>query len=93
MPDADTDMDMHAFYVACLEAGLTDLEIVSKIRLYGVRSDSTAATGVDVLQNYKMDADSAIHVNKDRADKLGGCLRMTRAAPPLVRTMATPATA
>ena len=70
LPDADTDMDMHAFYVACLKAGLSDLEVVSKIRLYGVRSDSTAATGVDVLQNYKMDADAAAHVNKDREDKL-----------------------
>ena len=49
---------------------LSDLEVVSKIRLYGVRSDSTAATGVDVLQNYKMDADAAAHVNKDREDKL-----------------------
>ena len=47
LPDADTDMDMHAFYVACLEAGLSDLGIVSQIRLYGVRSDSTAATGID----------------------------------------------
>ena len=50
LPDEDTDMNMHAFYVACMKAGLSDLEVVSKIRLYGVRSDSTAATGVDVLQ-------------------------------------------
>ena len=63
LPDADTDMNMHAFYVECLRVGLTDLGIVSQIKLYGVRSDSTAATGVDVLQNYKMDADSAAHVN------------------------------
>ena len=51
LPDADTDMDMHAFYVACLEAGPSDLGIVSQIRLYGVRSDSTAATGIDVGDN------------------------------------------
>ena len=46
------------------------LGIVSQIRLYGVRSDSTAATGVDVLQNYKMDKQSLTHVNKDRDEKL-----------------------
>ena len=29
------------------------MEIVSKIRLYGASTNSTADTGVDVLQNYK----------------------------------------
>ena len=63
-------MDMHAFYVACLETGLSDLGIVSQIRLYGVRSDSTTATGIDVLQNYKMDAVSAAHINAERERQL-----------------------
>jgi hypothetical protein len=70
LPDADTDMNMDAFYRECLRAGLTDLEVVSRIRLYGVSSMTTAATGVDVLQNYKLDADGLNHILKDRLAKL-----------------------
>ena len=45
------------------------MEIVSLIRLYGVTSFSTGARGVDVLQNYRMDADGGKHILADREKK------------------------
>ena len=70
LPDDETDMDMGAFYKTCIDSGLKDMEIVSKIRLYGASTNSTADTGVDVLQNYKIDADGLNHIQADRDAKL-----------------------
>ena len=70
LPDDETDMDMGAFYKTCIDSGLKDMEIVSKIRLYGASTNSTADTGVDVLQNYKIDADGLDHIQTDRDAKL-----------------------
>ena len=70
LPDDETDMDMDAFYKTCIDSGLNDMEIVSKIRLYGASTNSTADTGVDVLQNYKIDADGLSHIQTDRDAKL-----------------------
>lgn len=43
LPDSDTELDMGGFYIECLRSGLTDLEIISRIRLYGV--GHTSASG------------------------------------------------
>ena len=43
---------------------------MSKIRLYGASTNSTADTGVDVLQNYKIDADGLGHIQTDRDAKM-----------------------
>jgi hypothetical protein len=67
LPDQHTDILLHKFYCTCLAEQMTDMEIVSRIRLYGVQSGSTAATGVDVLQNYGMDAAGMAHLQADRA--------------------------
>jgi hypothetical protein len=69
LPDEHTDILLHKFYCTCLAERMSDMEIVSRIRLYGVKSGSTAATGVDVLQNYGMDAAGMAHLQKDRAEK------------------------
>ena len=69
LPDQHTDILLHKFYCTCLAEQMTDMEIVSRIRLYGVQSGSTAATGVDVLQNYGMDAAGMVHLQADRATK------------------------
>ena len=57
-------MDMCAFYKTCIDSGMQDMEIVSKIRLYGAPTNSTADTGVDVLQNYKTDAEGLDHIHR-----------------------------
>ena len=54
----------------CIDGGFQDMEFVSKIRLYGASTNSTADTGVDVLQNYKIDADGLDHIQADRDAKM-----------------------
>ena len=70
LPDADTEMDMDGLYRECIQRKLPDMEIISLIRLYGVTSFSTGATGVDVLQNYKMNENGMAHIQADRLSKL-----------------------
>ena len=43
---------MDAFYTECAMKGVNDMEITSRGRLYGIISDTTAATGVDINWNY-----------------------------------------
>jgi len=69
LPDGDTELDMDGLYKECIRLQMRDMEIVSLIRLYGVTSFSTGARGVDVLQNYRMDADGVQHILADREKK------------------------
>ena len=70
LPDAESQVDMQAFYVDCAAAGVNDMEIVSRARLYGIISDTTAATGVDVNWNYNISAEGYRIMQAERTKKI-----------------------
>ena len=80
LPDDETDMDMSAFYKTCIKHGLKDMEMVSKIRLYGVSTNSTC------VMKYSCDRRRAVSSVAGMMDLIGSALRdsflLLRGLPP-----------
>jgi len=53
LPDGDTEVDVTAIYRDCVRAGVNDIEVVSGIALYGIKSNSALSSDTVLMPNYK----------------------------------------